>query len=186
MSDDPALEKSKYAIHKFNKCLPCTRFCKSYKEPLFGSLTFFNFCSVLRRASQRNHLLHQISNIKLFDNIRAYYESEPCKVNNVLILSFILMKNSTYFRSDSEHVLYNLRARGFKSNHCRNLSIRERCESTQLLGSLVKFTFYVKLTLNVLFAYPSRLCWDLFLRVLMRHIQIVILCVDKEGKRRRK
>ena len=141
--------ENKYAIHKFNKCLPCTRFCKSYKEPLFGSLTFFNFCSVLRRASQRNHLLHQISNIKLFDNIRAYYESEPCKVNNVLILSFILMKNSTYFRSDSEHVLYNLRARGFKSNHCRNLSLKKDSKtavtalSTQLLGFLVKFTFYV-------------------------------------------
>ena len=53
--------------------------------------------------------------------------------------------------------------------------------SSQLLGSLVKFTFCVMLTLNVLFAYPTRLCWDLFLRVLMRHIQGAILCVDKVG-----
>ena len=75
----------------------------------------------------------------------------------------------------------------FKSNHCRNLSLKKDSKtavtalSTQLLGLLVKFTFYVILTLNVLFAYPTRLCWDLFLRVLMRPIQVAILCVDKIG-----
>ena len=53
--------------------------------------------------------------------------------------------------------------------------------SSQLLGSLVKFTFCVMLTLNVLFAYPTWLCWDLFLRVLMRPIQVAIVCVDKVG-----